>query len=127
MPSTVAYRSRSLTRQCHEAGFPGGSLHTKVALTRFPAGTLVVNVLGCLAIGLLLGVAGRSSELPESVRLLVVVGLLGSFTTFSTFGKETVDLVAQGAPGRALLVVLGNLALGLPAVWLGARLATSGA
>lgn len=93
---------------------------------RFPAGTLVVNVLGCLAIGLLLGVAGRSSELPESVRLLVVVGLLGSFTTFSTFGKETVDLVAQGAPGRALLVVLGNLALGLPAVWLGARLATSG-
>ena len=90
---------------------------------RFPAGTLVVNVLGCLAIGLLLGVTGRSTDLPEPARLMVVVGLLGSFTTFSTFGKETVDLIALGEPGRALLVVAGNLALGLPAVWLGARLA----
>lgn len=89
----------------------------------FPAGTLVVNLLGCLAIGVALGIAGRDAEISEQLRLTLVVGLLGSFTTFSTFAKESVDLFAMGEPGRALLVVAANLALGLPAVWLGARLA----
>ncbi len=88
----------------------------------FPAGTLVVNLLGCLAIGAALGVAGRDAQMSEQLRLTLVVGLLGSFTTFSTFAKEAVDLFALGQPGRALLVVAANLALGLPAVWLGARL-----
>ncbi len=89
---------------------------------RFPGGTLAVNVLGCLMLGALLGIAGRTIDLPEHLRLLVAVGLLGSFTTFSTFAKEAVDLYAVGQPVRALLVVLLNLVIGFTAVWLGARI-----
>ncbi|MDA1264372.1 MAG: fluoride efflux transporter CrcB [Planctomycetota bacterium] len=100
----------------------GASVQLQSIGGTFPAATLVVNVIGCLAIGAALGMTGRATELPETWRLFLVVGLLGSLTTFSTFGKETVDLVVAGESGRALLVVAANLALGLPAVWLGARI-----
>jgi len=86
----------------------------------FPAGTLVVNVLGCLLIGVGLGLAREHPALPEGLRLFLVVGLLGSFTTFSTLGHETVELLLASEFRSALLSILGNLTLGLAAVWLGA-------
>jgi CrcB protein len=59
----------------------------------------------------------------ETVRLTVLVGILGGLTTFSTFGFEAISLVAHGRPGAAILYVLASNTAGLLAVWLGFRLA----
>lgn len=89
----------------------------------FPLGTLVVNVLGCLLIGFALRYLEAVRLAPE-VRALVGVGVLGAFTTFSTFGYETVALLEDGAWVRAAAYALGSLALGLTAVYLGMALST---
>ena len=85
-----------------------------------PAGaTLVVNVLGCFLIGILLSVLMAADAPREDVRLFFAVGVLGSFTTFSTFGWETWELVRAQQTGAAVLNVLLHLGLGLAAVWVG--------
>ena len=84
--------------------------------TSFPLGTLLVNVLGCFLIGLALA-AGWASDQP--LRLLLVTGFLGGFTTFSAFGGETIELFRAAAPARALLNIGANVLLGLLATWLG--------
>ncbi len=87
-----------------------------------PLGTLAVNVVGCLLIGLLAGV-GATREAAQGLRLFLLVGVLGGFTTFSALGLETTRLLHEGALGRALLNVGLHLALGLAAADLGLRLA----
>lgn len=84
----------------------------------FPVGTLVVNVLGCAAIGLL-GAAldGRILIRPE-YRLFLMIGVLGGFTTFSSFAFETLKLVQDGEFARAGANVLLSNTLGLIAAWL---------
>lgn len=87
----------------------------------WPWGTLLVNVLGCLLIGWIAGsLAVR--PLPEWLRLGLMTGLLGGFTTFSAFSLETLELLRHGA-GAALLNVAANLLLALAAcaagLWLG--------
>lgn len=88
-----------------------------------PAGTLAVNVLGCLIIGVLMAVITSRPNFPPKVQLFLVTGILGSLTTFSTFGYETVELLREQSYRTALWNVTANLALGLPAVWLGWTLA----
>ena len=88
----------------------------------FPVGTLVVNVSGCLAFGLLTGLMrGRSAE---GLQLFVFTGVLGGYTTFSTFGHETVSLL-RVAPMRAGLYVVASVVAGLVGVavglWVGER------
>lgn len=92
-----------------------------LAETPFPAGTLTCNFLGCLIIGALLQRA-ESVPLPDAWRLLLVTGLLGALTTFSTFGWETLALVKRGAPGLAALNVGANVALALAGVAVGMAL-----
>lgn len=92
---------------------------------RFPYGILVCNVAGCLAIGVVMWLVIHRPALPPGIRLLVVVGLLGSLTTFSTFGYDTVELVRQGHAGQAMWNVAANVALGLGAVALGLWIASS--
>jgi CrcB protein len=87
----------------------------------FPWGTLVVNVLGCLLIGLSLRYLEGMRLAPE-MRALVGVGVLGAFTTFSTFSYETVALLEDGAWGRAAGYAGGSLALGIVAVYVGITL-----
>lgn len=84
----------------------------------FPAGTLVVNVLGCLLIGFALRYL-EAVRLAPDVRALVAVGVLGGFTTFSTFGYETVALLEDGAWARAATYAFGSMALGIAAVYIG--------
>jgi len=87
--------------------------------SQFPLSTLVVNVLGCFIIGLL-GYAGmQASWWPKELRLAVTVGFLGAFTTFSTFGLETVKLASGGSLIPALGNVAANVLFGIGAVGLG--------
>ncbi len=99
-----------------------GALHRLPASASFPWGTLAVNVLGCGTIGLV-GAWLESHELtrPE-LRLFVGIGLLGGFTTFSTFGYETLALARDAGFGRMALNVVANVGLCLMAVLVGERL-----
>ncbi len=86
----------------------------------FPWGTLVVNLAGCLAIGTVATLVGaRLVSRPEELRLFVIVGFLGSLTTFSSFAWETHALVESAAWGRALANVAVSVLGGLAGVQLG--------
>ena len=87
--------------------------------SHFAFGTLLVNVLGCLALGFLLELDRGTALVTHPLRMLLAVGFLGAFTTFSTFGYETLRYLQEGASHLALLNVSANLVLGLGAVWLG--------
>ena len=89
----------------------------------FPLGTLSVNVLGCLLIGLLGTLFAGPVIVREEYRFLLLVGFLGGFTTFSTFGYETLALAADREWWLAAGNVLASNVLGLAAVWAGNRLA----
>lgn len=84
----------------------------------FPWGTLAVNGVGSFALGFSLGWAEATAVSPE-VRALVTIGLLGAFTTFSTYSYETVALLRDGEWSRGAAYALGSLALGLVAVGAG--------
>jgi len=88
----------------------------------FPYGTLVVNLVGCLAIGGILYLVEDRALLGTQARLFAAVGVIGGFTTFSAFGYETLQLLREGRFGAACLNVAGNVVLGLFAVWLGRTL-----
>jgi len=99
------------------------------AAARFPLGILFVNVLGCLAFGAIVGAAGGLTGLTDNRRLFLLTGLLGGFTTFSTFSHDTTRLLASGAGGLALLNALASVLLGVAAVaaglWLGRLFSTT--
>lgn len=89
----------------------------------FPYGTLAVNALGCLTLGFLAGLAEARAAFTPETRLFLFVGVLGGFTTFSSFALETFSL-ARDTQSLAALVNVGlQLFLGLLAVWLGNILA----
>lgn len=88
----------------------------------FPYGTLIVNVLGCLIIGALLTLAATRLTLSEPLRLMLVTGLLGGLTTFSSFGYEAFTLIGAGDWLAAGLYVGSSLFVGLAAVFVGAGL-----
>jgi CrcB protein len=89
----------------------------------FPFGTLAVNFLGCLVIGFLSQLAEEHGAFTAETRVLVFTGILGGFTTFSTFGNETMSLLRDGQDALALGNIAGHLLLGLGGVWLGRSLA----
>ncbi len=82
-------------------------------------GTLIVNILGCLLLGSVLELERYTDLVSHPLRLLLAVGFLGSFTTFSTFGYETFRYLQEGQIPFAVGNVAANLLLGLLAVWLG--------
>jgi len=85
----------------------------------FPYGTLVVNVVGCFIIGFLAQLAEERGVFTSQSRLFVFTGFLGGFTTFSSFGNETLNLARDSQMLNALANVGANVLLGLFAVWLG--------
>jgi len=85
----------------------------------FPYGTLVVNVLGSLLMGFLYVMLVDKLSLGPQWRAALLIGLLGAFTTFSTFSLETVNLVEEGEVVKALLNVLLSVVLCLLATWMG--------
>lgn len=91
----------------------------------FPVGTLTVNVLGCLAIGFIAELADARGVLSPDTRAFLIVGILGSFTTFSAFANETFSAMRDGAMGLAFVNVLLSVGVCLLAVWGGRALANS--
>lgn len=96
---------------------------TALLPTEFPLATLLINLTGSMLLGFVAGFGIERGHLPEPWRLPVTVGLIGSYTTFSTWSVETVLLLDAGRWGLALLNVAASLALGLTAVWVGHTLA----
>lgn len=97
----------------------GGWVQRMAPVPGFPWGTLAVNVSGCFLIGLLGGWGdGRQTFGPE-LRAFLLIGVLGGYTTFSSFAYETLVLTRDGEVLRALLNIGAQVALGLAATWLG--------
>ena len=85
----------------------------------FPYGTLAVNVIGSFLMGLLTILLIEKGNVSEVVKLTLLVGFLGAFTTFSTFSMDTLNLINQGQLVRALLNMFLNVGICVLAVWLG--------
>jgi fluoride exporter len=85
----------------------------------FPLATFLVNITGCLLIGVFYAMAEKGSILTPQARLLLVTGFCGGFTTFSTFAFENVSLLRSGDLLYSLLYISGSVVLGVLAVYLG--------
>jgi fluoride exporter len=86
---------------------------------RFPFGTVIINITGSFLIGFIMTMLTERLNPSPNWRLLLVVGFLGGYTTFSSFEWETIGLVRDGGRWLALLNVAGSVLLGYVAVWLG--------
>jgi len=85
----------------------------------FPVGTLAVNILGCFLIGLLYGLAESRDILGTDIRIFLFIGVLGGFTTYSTFGFESLILLKDGEFFKTSANILLHVFVGLSAVWIG--------
>ena len=94
----------------------GGAVHRLLPFTTFPLGTFVVNALGCLAIGFLAGLAEARQLIGPGMRLFLYIGILGGFTTFSTFAAESFVLAETGRWVGAGIYVAANFLIGLLAL-----------
>lgn len=96
------------------------TLVARLVTTSFPLGTLLINILGSFAMGVVMGLLGRYAPAwMEDARLFLAVGVLGGFTTFSSFSLETISLIERGEIGSALVYVTLSVAVCLIALYLG--------
>jgi fluoride exporter len=91
--------------------------------TRFPYGTLIINITACVIIGFSITYLGRRVELSPAWRFLIPIGFVGAYSTFSTYEWETLSNLRAGAFALAGLYAIGSLVLGLAAAWAGMLLA----
>ena len=89
---------------------------------KFPLATFLINIIGCVCIGLVVGLSTKN-EVSDTFRIFIVTGILGGFTTFSAFGLEAVTLIRGGHVTEALAYIVGSVTLGCGAVFV-ALLAT---
>ena len=98
-------------------------VQTTAKNVNFPFGTLTVNLIGCFVIGFLAQLAEARGVFTSESRAFVFIGILGGFTTFSSFGNETLNLARGGEMLNALTNIGLNVVIGLFAVWLGRTVA----
>ncbi|KQZ54981.1 protein CrcB [Rhizobium sp. Root149] len=96
-----------------------GILMTRLMGPAFPWGTITVNIVGSFAIGLLTELVARRFDASLEMRLLLVVGILGGFTTFSSFSLDTVALIEKGAVSSAVIYVFSSVVVSLMATFAG--------
>jgi CrcB protein len=95
------------------------SLIVKSGSTGFPWATFMVNIVGCLVIGLLFGMTSRNPNFSSHLNLLLAVGICGGFTTFSTFSKECLQLLQVGQHWTCALYIIGSVVIGVAAATIG--------
>lgn len=83
----------------------------------FPLGTLVINIVACLFLGFVIGLADHKQIISPTARLFWVMGFCGGFSTFSTFSYETLQLIQNGLPGTMLIYIVLSLLLCLAATF----------
>lgn len=88
----------------------------------FPLSNFLINIIGCLAIGVLAALVEKHDLFSSSSRLFLFTGLLGGFTTFSAFAYEDVFLLRRGLTHAAFIYIFLSVLGGLAAVWIGLRL-----
>jgi fluoride exporter len=93
----------------------------------FPLGTFFVNIVGCFAIGILAQAIVNGWSIRDEIRIALLIGVLGGFTTFSSFGLEAVQMWSDGLHWRAIAYVLASNIFGLAAAGLGIMLVGTGA
>ena len=97
-------------------------IHQRALGSTFPLGIFLINILGSVVIGMIAGLlASGRMHLSYQARTFVVVGVLGGFTTFSSFSLDTLTLLREGQLGYAMVNVLGQVTLSLVGVWIGFR------
>ena len=96
-----------------------GLVQTSTQNSSFPLGTLVINLLGCIVMGALSQLVESFGLFNANTRSFVFIGLLGAFTTFSTFGNESVNLLREGNHLLSFLNIGLHIFLGIGAIWLG--------
>lgn len=100
----------------------GGLVH-RFTPPDFPYGTFVVNIVGCLVFGVLAGLAEQRFALGPQARAFLLIGVLGGFTTFSSFTFESFQLLRDAEVARAFINIAGQVVIGLAALWAGFVLA----
>ncbi len=112
-------------------GFVGAMLRYAVCActarfwgTTFPLGTLLVNIAGCFIIGIVMGYHTSGNAISASLRLFLIAGILGGFTTFSAFGYESVNLAVNGHFFRFAGNILLHIFVGFSAVYAGIKIAS---
>jgi len=100
-------------------------VYSRIESPTFPYANLIINVSGSFAIGVLAELFNERILVSPAIRAALLTGLLGGYTTFSSFSYETFSLIRDGEWFQAALNAAGSVLLGLIAVWLGVRLAQS--
>jgi fluoride exporter len=94
----------------------------KYYTTVFPLATFLVNVIGCLLIGVIMGLLEKNQLTNTNIKWLLVTGFCGGFTTFSAFSFENISLLQNGYYGWAFFYITSSIVLGIGGVWLGLTL-----
>lgn len=95
---------------------------TKYVQTSFPFGTFTVNIIGCLIVGVLIGLFERQKLTNPDLKFLFITGFCGGYTTFSAFASENIKLFQSGNTFTAFLYIAASVVISLFAVWVGLSL-----
>jgi fluoride exporter len=102
--------------------YGAGLISIKFLGFTFPWGTLLINILGSFLIGIVFAIAGQIQNFPENIKIFMMVGILGGFTTFSAFSLDSLLLLEKGNVGQALIYIIGSVVLSITATFIGLML-----
>lgn len=97
----------------------------KLFPTKLPLGTFIVNIIGCFIVGILIGLLQKTATTDSNMRLLLIVGFCGGFTTFSAFSAESLSMIQSGNILTGILYITASIITGLLAVWIGGMIISS--